>query len=150
MSYHVFIAREGWKDTPISPEEWCVACAAMPQLELKNVGRPDAGLVVAWLRGQKRQRLSLMQGFIDAQDPNEELVTVMFSIAERLDAGVYSIRAKRYASVADWRRRTKRYRERRHRLRAEYGKLKRRRRLIFALTVVGGTAAGLLLAIILE
>ena len=73
-----------------------------------------------------------------------------FAIAETLNAGVYSIRAKRYASVADWRRRTKRYRERLQKGRAEYGKLKLRRRLMFALFVVGCSGAGVLLAIILE
>lgn len=150
MSYHVFIAREGWKDTPIGPEEWRVACAAMPQLEIKKVGRPDAGLMAVWLRGQKRQRLRLKEGYIDAQDPSEDLVSVMFAIAERLDAGVYSIRAKRYASVADWRRRTKRYRERLQRGRAEYARLKLRRRLMFALMVVGCSGAGVLLGWIFE
>lgn len=150
MSYHVFIAREGWKDTPISPEEWRVACAATPQLETKRVGRPDEGRVLAWLRGEKRQWLSLKEGFVHAQDPTEDLVSVMFAIAETLDAGVYSIRAKRYASVADWRRRTKRYRERLQRGRAEYAKLRLRRRVMFALMFVGCLGAGMLLGWILE
>jgi len=140
MSYHVYIARSGWRDTPISPEEWSQAVSEESALEARPTPRGDHLMV--HLEEKPRKWLNLTQGYVHAQDPGEELVAVMFQLASRLDARVYSERAKPYESVADWRNRTKRYRVRRDAARAEAREATRRRRFRLAGVLVAGALLG--------
>jgi hypothetical protein len=79
---------------------------------------------------------------VDAQDPSKELVLVMFKLAIILDAGVYSERLKRYASVEDWERRTKKYRQSLAERREAYRKKRRIRAALWALLIVVSAIIG--------
>lgn len=86
MSYHVYIARAGWGETPITLEEWTRAVSDLPELETRRAQRGD-GLIVH-LKGVRRQWLRLTQGCVLSQAPEEDLVSIMFHLATRLDARV--------------------------------------------------------------
>lgn len=140
MSFHVYVARGGFKSTPISAAEWIAAarqCAGLDLPEELN----QQGVVhslVARLRSQPRQCLSLdPHGLIHAQDPSETLVELMFELAERLQAGVYSEKLKRYQSVGDWREKTRSYRVQRER---QLNQLRAHRRRRLALYLGGALA----------
>jgi hypothetical protein len=138
MSLHVYVARSGWKDTPILEQEWIDAIARCPELEARPVeNRKRSYPPLAVLRGQPRQRLELMDGFIHAQRPEEPLVAVLFALAEILDARVYSERGKPYASVEDWERKTRSYRRRREHDVREARKHRWLRRIGFLVAVAG-------------
>ena len=105
MNYLVYIALEKFKDTPILKEDWLKSARACADLVL------DARSCVASLKNDPSACLRLNQdGLIEAQTPTRELILVMFNLAEALQAKVYSQRFKRYRSVNDWQRRTKKYR----------------------------------------
>lgn len=104
MSYHVYLARAGWKTTSITLGKWRSAATAVPALDV-SVREPDGGLLVH-LAGQRRQWLAWQDGVVFAQNPDEQLVGAMFLLAERLGAQVYSERQVPYRDVDDLRRRT--------------------------------------------
>jgi len=118
MSSYVSISKRDWKNNPISKEEWKKAAQtiALHIKELsvepvKNKNYPDN--VIVYLKSNKRMNLHLdPYGVVTAQDPNEELVEIMFKLAEVMNAKVYSERAVPYKSLEDWEKRTKKYRER--------------------------------------
>jgi hypothetical protein len=140
MSFHVYVAREGFKSTPISPAEWMAAAGQCAGLDLPEVpDRPGGGrITTARLRCQRGECLSLdPHGLIHAQDPSEALVELMFELAERLQAGVYSEKLKRYQSVDDWRDKTRSYRIQRER---QLNQLRAHRRRRLALYLGGALA----------
>jgi hypothetical protein len=94
------------------------------------------------LPGERRQWLSWKDGYVMAQEPKEELVAAMFALASRLDAGVYSARAKPYASVGDWRKRTAPYRARRDAARDEFRSATRGRWLRWLAVMAAGATIG--------
>jgi hypothetical protein len=113
MSKHVYIAFDRFKDSPIPLPAWEAAVARCPALQgqggRRRDGTPFAG---ARLAADPGQRLQLdAYGLGHAQDPSRELVEAMFQLSTLLGAGVYSERCKRYASPADWERRTVQYRQ---------------------------------------
>lgn len=117
MSFHVYIARSGFENTPIDGAEWLAAARQCARL-LVTEERDSTGRILhsVHLSGNKRKGLARTSfGLICARDPNRELIVAMFQLAERLNAGVYSEHMKPYASVQDWERRTREYRFHRER-----------------------------------
>jgi hypothetical protein len=147
MSFHVYVSRPGFKDEPISGEEWLAAarnCARLSVVERLN--RRGISHHQVMLAGTRKFLWLTPYGLIHAQDPPEDLVEVMFELAATLGAGVYSERLKRYDSVADWRKRTHRYRASRAAAR-EIAEGQRRLRLtLWALLVLFSLSAGWLFA----
>lgn len=149
MSYHVYIAQDGFKNNPITPPAWLAAarqCDEVAVEEKKNrYGRIHHAVN---LKGNTRAWLSLTPyGLVHAQDPSRELVAVMFKLAALLGAGVYSERLKPYRSVEDWERRTANYRQQRDQRRAAYAGRRRLRAalwlaFIIALFVMGWLLGG--------
>lgn len=124
MSYYVHIAREGFKETPIPLDDWLAAARQCDELaveENRNRHGEIKGYSV-YLKGNKRAKLLRhpSAGVITAQDPSKELIIVMFKLAGILNVGVYSDRLKKYESVDDWEKRTKKYRQNRDNHHAEY------------------------------
>jgi hypothetical protein len=113
MSYHVFIAHSGFKDTPIGGEEFANAVRQCPELRLEEMFNQNGKPVHrAYLGKGERVRIGLsIYGLGEAPDPSRAMVESMFRIAAILGAGVYSERLKRYASPDDWERSTQRYRD---------------------------------------
>jgi len=100
MGVRVFVARSGWNKTPISAQEWREAAATLPELEVHaGVG---AEPVRAMLRGSRQRGVVLQQGYLCGDHVNHRLVAVMFVLADRLGAQVYSERRNVYHDVADW------------------------------------------------
>ena len=141
MSFHIYVARDGFKSTPISTAEWMDAVRQCSRLDSPDeFSRSGVRICAAALKSDRPQRLALdPHGLIDAQDPNQELVDVMFELAGLLNAGVYSEKLKRFKSVDDWRERTNSYRVQRERQLAE-SRQHRRRRLATYLAVVASSA----------
>ena len=67
----------------------------------------------------------LMDGVAHAQDPNEDSIKVMFSLAAALEAQVFSEKAKPYESVSEWEVRTRSYRSQRESREREYRRARR-------------------------
>ena len=106
MGSRAYLARSGWRETAISPEEWRTAASSIPELEVHASYRDDA--VFAVLRGSQRRRLNWHDGYISAHHPDPRLIGILFALAERLGAQVYSEHRRPYLDVADWRQRQQR------------------------------------------
>lgn len=102
MGARAFLARSGWRETPITAEEWKVAASGVPELVLHHDA--DSPAVKAVLRGSHRRRLTWHDGYVAAHHANPALVAALFVLADRLGAQVYSEQRRRYADVADWER----------------------------------------------
>jgi hypothetical protein len=132
MSFHVYIARPGFKDAPIEREQWL--SIAHSNERLKGTRNSDAASFL--LSSDRTQRLTLdPNGLVHTQNPSRELVVVMFELAERLGAGVYSEKLKRYSSTEEWEERTRSYRAQHQRNMANV-QSKRRKKLVMWLAVV--------------
>ena len=92
MSYHVYIALEGFKETPIPIDAWLAAARQCDEVVVEEEqDRHGETYHSVILKGDKRARLDRTPyGVILAQDPSKELVVAMFKIAQTLNAGVYS------------------------------------------------------------
>lgn len=101
MGTRAFVARHGWKDTPIALDEWAEAVHQSTDLELHQ--SPD-GELTALLRGSRRRRVTWHDGYLAAHHTDERMAAAVFALAERLHANVYSERRQRYASLAEWQR----------------------------------------------
>ncbi|NRF70849.1 hypothetical protein HLB44_27975 [Aquincola sp. S2] len=108
MGLRVYVARSGWRETPITADEWHDAVVTLPELEVHHVH--GGGPVRAMLRGSQRRGLAWNDGYISAHHANARLVAVLFVLADRLGARVYSAHRRPYLDVADWEQRTQRYR----------------------------------------
>lgn len=134
MSFHVYIARPGFKDSPLDREQW--RAAARSRAELVALGPPEAACFA--LASDSAQRLALdPHGLVHAQNPSSELIEVMFGLAEVLEAGVYSEKLRRYDSAQDWAERTRSYRAQQQRQRAERQRGRRRTQLLWAAGALG-------------
>jgi len=147
MSMHVYIAREGFKDTPISYDEWVGAakhCSPIVVEEKRN--RKGNVSYIAKLKSDKKQYLSLTPyGLVHAQNPTKELIEAMFLLAPTLNSKVYSERNKAYESVADWEKRTQNYRNKRQERINEYKRTWYKRKSFWLLVaLVVGLLIGLL------
>lgn len=138
MSYHVYIAFGGFKETPISLEAWLAAarqCVDVAVIEERN--RIGKTIYDVRLKGDESASLHLTPyGLVDAQDPSKELVAAMFKLASGLGADVYSERLKRYTSIEDWEKRTRDYRLKRDE-RRRLMKMQRFRRFAMFASVLG-------------
>lgn len=112
MSVRAFVARDGWTKSPISAQEWCEAARAVPELQVQAQAGAEDVPVVARLRSNPRQRVSWVQGYLYGEHVDHRLVAVMFNLADRLGAQVYSEHRHIYHDVDDWDRRTRRRRAR--------------------------------------
>lgn len=145
MSYHVYIARDGWRDTPIDKDVFLSAARAHGGLDVLPVQhRKIPDLFNVHLRGRPRQFLRYMDGVIMAQAPEETLIRVMFELAGDLGAQVYSERAVAYTSVADWQKRTRDYHARREETSMEIAKKRLIRKLMILCAVLAGLLIGAL------
>lgn len=144
MSFHVYVARDGFKSSPISVADWVDAARQCSKLVLPDgFNQSGVRISVAMLKSNRRQCLSLdPHGLIHAQDPSQELVEVMFELAALLNAGVYSEKLKRFQSVGDWRERTNSYRMQRGRQLAAARKHKRRRLAIYIAIIASSAVLG--------
>lgn len=138
MSFHVYIARPGFKDAPIQREQWL--SVAHGNRKLKGVGNAETASFS--LPSDTSQRLTLdPHGLVHTQNPSRELVAVMFELAELLGAGVYSEKLKRYSSIEDWEERTRSYRAQHQRNRAHAQSTSRKKLLMWFAVVVVATIA---------
>jgi hypothetical protein len=144
MSFHVFIAYQGFKETPIANDAWLAAARQCDELLVTECRNRHGKIYhTVALRANEREWLNLTPyGLVDAQDPSEELIVVMFKIAATLGAGVYSERLKRYLSPEDWVRRTRKYRQARDARREKNSKERRRRIFYWALLIVTSAVVG--------
>ncbi len=104
MSLHVYIARAGFKETPIGPDEWFASASDCPELRVeKKRSRHGKTFCTVALKHRREAGLHLPpHGLIDAQEPSKELILIMFRLATVLDAGVYGDKLNRYTSPAHW------------------------------------------------
>lgn len=112
MGLRAFVARSGWNKTPISDEEWREAASTLPELSVHR--GPEGGPVYALLRGSQRRRITLHHGFLCGEHVDRRLVAVLFVLADRLGAQVFSEHRRVYRDQADWEQRVRR-RSGRHR-----------------------------------
>jgi len=153
MSLHVYVANSRFKEEPISYSAWIDAAISVAasnealvicERENSRTGKAHA---FAHLRSSKRQNMSLNPyGLVHAQDPNIELIRLMFQIAEKLNAAVYSETLKIYESPEDWEQRTKQYRQRSDERYAKYKKQKITKVLLFLTVAVLGALGVFLLS----
>jgi hypothetical protein len=114
MSFHVYISREGFKENPVPDSEWRLAIEKCDELIYQERKNKKGNWKAAILRTDRRQHLNVSPyGLMFAQTPSKDLVQSMFKISAALNAAVYSERLKPYDSVADWERRTKKFRDKR-------------------------------------
>lgn len=141
MSFHVYVARAGFKSNPIGAADWIDAARQCPELDVRDeFNRAGVRIYLVQLKSHRRQQLSLdPHGLIHTQDPNQELVEVMFKLAGLLDAGVYSEKLKRFQSVNDWRDRTNSYRVQRN-LRLAVARKNRHRRLAISIAIIAASS----------
>lgn len=113
MSFHVYVSKAGFKDNPISVDDWVAAVKSIDDLLIQQeTNRNSKVIVVAKLKSDKTQCLSLtVYGLVHAQNPGRDLIEIMFRLADKLNGNVYSEKLKPYSSVDDWEKRTKNYRE---------------------------------------
>ena len=150
MSHFVYIANPGFENDPISDVAWLEAARKLSVqdngcvlAETKRKGHDPTFYI--HLAGRPRQRLDLHPyGLIQAQEPDRELVELMFKLAERLAAAVYSERRVAYKSPDDWEKRTRNYRERRISERSQARRVNRRKWLLIASAAALGIVAGLI------
>lgn len=100
MGIRAFVARSGWNKTPITAQEWREAAALQSDLELHaGVGGEP---VRAMLQGSRRRGVALQQGYLCAEHVNSRFIAVLFALAERLGAQVFSESRQPYRDVAEW------------------------------------------------
>lgn len=100
MGIRAFVARSGWSKTPITAQEWREAAATQSDLELHaGVGGEP---VRAMLQGSRRRGVALQQGYLCADHVNSRFIAVLFALAERLGAQVFSESRQPYRDVAEW------------------------------------------------
>lgn len=113
MSFHVYIANEGGKDNPISFNEWMSAVSKCKDLTVRSIRkRNGAEVLEVFLPGKRKQYLWLMHsGVVHAQAPSEQLIHIMFFLANELNASVWNENFKKFTSFEDWERKTRHYRK---------------------------------------
>lgn len=147
MSYHVYLARQGFEASPIGEEEWIAAVGSCPMLKVvKSTNRKGRTHNSVRLATDPDRRIWLLPtGVVDAQAPNRQVIEALFAVAPMLNAGVYSEKGKKYVSPQDWEERTRSYHAQLAVAQARYRKLHKRERLrLFAkIAVAVALGAGL-------
>ncbi len=112
MSYHIYIAREGFKENPIPNDVWLAAAHRCEELVIKEEKNRENSFFQVRLKSDRRAKFSRTPyGVIDVQDPTKEQMRVVFKLSAILDAGVYSDELYRYMSLEDWDGKTRSNRE---------------------------------------
>lgn len=144
MSYHVYISKEGFKETPIELFDWLAVARQLKELCIhEKVNRKGFRTYTIHLVGNERQWLQLdVYGLVHAQDPSRELVMVMLEAAQKLNAQVYSERLKPYKNIQDWEKRTKKYRENLEIGRQKYRLARRKKAISIIIIIAFGSLAG--------
>jgi hypothetical protein len=121
MSHTVYTAYPGFKQEPIAQAAVVDAILAVTYrnqnlIAVTSAEKHTKGIIaVARLDGSKQQKISLsVYGLVFVQNPDKELVEILFEIASILNAKVYSERLKPYAGPEDWEKRATEYRKRRN------------------------------------
>lgn len=143
MSQHIYIAKNGFKDNPISLDAWVEAARHCDELlieEQKNRLWPGYRIVMKANTDAYLDRTPY--GLIHAQDPSKEQVAVMFKLAGLLGAEVYSEDLERYLSVEDWEQKTQSYRSAMDERRATYRTKRRKRIILITLFVIACALIG--------
>ena len=143
MSYHVYISFPGFKEEPISIESWSKAIADTLAHDNRLEVFDECELGLRFRDDKHRWLTRTVYGLGHAQDPDKALVEVMFDVADRLGACVYSERLKAYVSLADWESRTAKYRARRNERRAAAKKNRNSRLLFWAVVILISAATGM-------
>lgn len=146
MSYHVYISKEGFKDNPISIDEWLVAARQCNELAVEEQENRRQRYYDVTLKGNKRSRFERTPyGLIHVQAPSEEQIVVMFKLANLLGAGVYSEELHRYMSVEDWEERTRGYRHSRNKQMSAYRAKRRTKFVLFILFLLASALTAYLI-----
>jgi hypothetical protein len=121
MSHTVDVAYPEFKQQPIAKKALLDAIETITNRNRNLIPvtgveeRTKGNIAVARLDGPRQQKVSLsVYGLVFVQNPDKDLVEILFEIASILNAKVYSERLKSYASPEDWEKRTTEYRKRRN------------------------------------
>ncbi|NHZ93312.1 hypothetical protein F2P45_30520 [Massilia sp. CCM 8733] len=144
MSFHVYIARAGFKETPIGPDEWFASASDCAELRVeKHLNRHGTMFCTVTLKDRRNAGLHLTpHGLIDAQEPSKELILTMFRLAAMLGAGVYGENLDRYASPDHWETHTAADRRTRADRREKRKMARRWRACCYALILIAGAMIG--------
>jgi hypothetical protein len=108
-----YIARPGFHDNPIPEAALVEAARSNPHFTVLDLPQPGGAVqheVV--LSNDPHAKLFLSAGLVVAHDTSRALAKAMFELAPALKGAVYSARLRRYHSLSDWERRTRRHLER--------------------------------------
>ncbi|NHZ44861.1 hypothetical protein [Massilia aquatica] len=144
MSFHVYIARAGFKETPIGPDEWFASASDCPELRVeKKRSRNGRTFCTVALKDRRDAGLHLTpHGLVDAQEPSKELILTMFRLAAMLGAGVYGDKLYRYTSPEHWETHTAVERKTRADLREKRKMARRWRACTYAVILIAGAMIG--------
>ena len=111
MGNYVYIAKEGLRRSPISEDAWLSAVRQCDELIVDSAATSRSSTCVVRLKSDRRATLRLDRfGIAGAPAPSRELISVMFKVAEALNASVYSEHFNKYASTDDWSHRRRQHR----------------------------------------
>ena len=111
MGNYVYIAKAGLRTSPISEDAWLSAVRQCDELIVDSAGTSRNSTCVVRLKSDRRATLRLDRfGIAGAPAPSRELISVMFKVAEALNANVYSEHFNKYASTDDWSHRRRQHR----------------------------------------
>ena len=111
MGNYVYIAKDGLRTAPISEDAWLSAVRQCEELIIDSAATSRSSTCVVRLKSDRRATLRLDRfGIAGAPAPSRELISVMFKVAEALNANVYSEHFNKYASTDDWSHRRRQHR----------------------------------------
>ena len=118
MNPATYIARPGFHDNPIPEQAFVDAARSNPQFKVLELPKPEPegeAQHEVVLSSDPQAKLFVSAGLVVAHNTSKALAKAMFELAPTLDAAVYSARLRRYHSLSDWERRTRRHLQRHHR-----------------------------------
>lgn len=109
MSFTIYVANKGGKANPISQAAWWDAVKKCSALTINHSVRKNGKEIYeVFLPGKHKRYISLTpHGVIATQRPSEEIIHIMFALANTLQANVYNENFKQYANFEDWERKTR-------------------------------------------
>ncbi len=135
MNPATYIARPGFHDNPIPESTLVEAARSNAQFKVLDVAQPDgARQYEVVLSTDPQAKLYLSSGLVVAHNTSKALAKAMFELAPALNGSVYSARLRRYHSLSDWERRTRRHLQQKKQHGRGHGFNKR---LLIALTALG-------------
>lgn len=115
MPKQAYIARQDAASfpsgVPIPDSEWLAALRAVPGVTVQpSPGSEDVppGHTVQLQSGASAHLSLAPSGMIAVDNPDRELMEVLFAVAPALNAGLYSAQLRPYQSLRDWERRNTR------------------------------------------